>query len=138
LTFREILSPEEILKKQVERVKKINGKIISFILNSFLVFVYLLVGIIFCKCYWYRIMPLRFSLLYLLIDHNVEKWSVIQSAYFIVTSISTVGYGDFVPTSDGSRVFTLIYVIFGISIIFSMIIEFAVGKFDGYEAFIRD
>jgi hypothetical protein len=31
-------------------------------------------------------------------------------------TISTVGYGDFVPTNDGSRLFAAIYILVGVSI----------------------
>jgi voltage-gated potassium channel len=48
--------------------------------------------------------------------HRLESWTWIQSFYFPVVTISTVGYGDLVPTSDGSRLFTAIYILVGVSI----------------------
>ncbi len=38
-----------------------------------------------------------------------EHWSVIDSLYFSVTTMATVGYGDLVPTTDIGKIFTMIY-----------------------------
>ena len=46
-----------------------------------------------------------------------EGWGLIDSAYFAVLTITTVGYGDLVPTSDGSKVFTIIYAFLGIGLV---------------------
>ena len=44
----------------------------------------------------------------------VEGWSTQQCIYFITVTFSTVGYGQFGPTTDDSRIFTAFYCIFGI------------------------
>jgi voltage-gated potassium channel Kch len=48
--------------------------------------------------------------------HFLEGWSFVASFYFSVTTLTTVGYGDLVPTSDFSRLVTAIYVFIGVSI----------------------
>lgn len=48
--------------------------------------------------------------------HRLESWNWIQSFYFSVVTITTVGYGDFTPTNDISRLFTAIYILVGVSI----------------------
>ncbi len=48
--------------------------------------------------------------------HRLESWNWIQSFYFSVVTITTVGYGDFTPTNDLSRLFTAIYILVGVSI----------------------
>lgn len=48
--------------------------------------------------------------------HFLEKWTWIQAFYFSVVTLATVGYGDLYPTNDFSRLFTAIYILFGVSI----------------------
>ncbi len=48
--------------------------------------------------------------------HALEDWTWIQSFYFTVVTLTTVGYGDLHPTSDGSRLFTALFVLAGVAI----------------------
>jgi len=48
--------------------------------------------------------------------HNFENWTWIQSLYFTVTTLTTVGYGDLYPTSDAARLFTTFYILAGVGI----------------------
>ena len=48
--------------------------------------------------------------------HNNESWSYVDSFYFSTITLTTVGYGDLVPTKDSSKIFISIYAIFGISV----------------------
>ncbi|RSC95925.1 potassium channel family protein [Tenacibaculum singaporense] len=41
--------------------------------------------------------------------HKIEHWELIDSLYFSVMTMATVGYGDFVPTHNISKIFTIIY-----------------------------
>ncbi len=41
--------------------------------------------------------------------NTVEHWSIIDALYFSVMTMSTVGYGDLVPTTDASKIFTIIF-----------------------------
>jgi hypothetical protein len=50
-----------------------------------------------------------------------EHWSVLDCAYFITVSLSTIGYGFLSPTNDQSRIFTCFYAIFGIAVFFEAI-----------------
>jgi hypothetical protein len=47
----------------------------------------------------------------------LEDWSWVDAAYFSVVAVTTVGFGDLTPSTDASKVFTVIYVLTGISII---------------------
>ena len=46
--------------------------------------------------------------------HALEKWSWIECLYFSTYSLTTVGYGDFAPTNDASRLFTVFYLLTGV------------------------
>lgn len=49
--------------------------------------------------------------------HFTEGWSWFDSFYFSVITLTTIGYGDMVPTHFLSRVFTIVYVFSGIGLI---------------------
>lgn len=49
----------------------------------------------------------------------LEGWTWIQSFYFSVITLSTVGYGDLHPTNDVSRLFTAFYILLGVAIALS-------------------
>eukprot|EP01038_Epipyxis_sp_PR26KG_P013294 gene13294-17811_t len=57
--------------------------------------------------------------------HYVEGWDTLICIYFITVTICTVGYGDYHPTEDRSRVFTIFVIMFGLVFIFSIINDFA-------------
>lgn len=48
--------------------------------------------------------------------HYLEKWTWIQAFYFSVVSLGTVGYGDLVPSTDISRLFTALYILVGVAV----------------------
>ena len=43
----------------------------------------------------------------------VEGWGVIDSLYFSVITLTTIGYGDLYPSNALSKVFTILYVLMG-------------------------
>ena len=48
---------------------------------------------------------------------SVEDWTPIQALYFSVVTLTTVGYGDLHPTSEYSRIFTIIYIFIGVGVL---------------------
>ena len=52
--------------------------------------------------------------------HGLEGWNYLDALYFCVTSLATFGYGDFTPTTQVGRAFTIIYVINGIGILLAL------------------
>ena len=50
-----------------------------------------------------------------------EGWSVVDSFYFSVTTLTTVGFGDLTPTTVLSKLFTVLYILTGISIILGFV-----------------
>ncbi|MDB4347686.1 potassium channel family protein [Bacteroidia bacterium] len=53
--------------------------------------------------------------------HFVEGWEWIDCFYFSIITLSTIGYGDFAPQTDAGKLFTIGYIILGMSIILSFI-----------------
>ncbi len=53
--------------------------------------------------------------------HFVEGWRWLDSLYFTVATLTTIGYGDFTPTTDLAKIFTILYVFVGIGTILGFI-----------------
>lgn len=52
---------------------------------------------------------------------TVEGLRVLDAFYFSFITLATIGYGDFVPVHDISKIFTIIYSIFGIGLLSIMV-----------------
>jgi len=48
---------------------------------------------------------------------QATDWSLLQAAYFVIVTVTTVGYGDLAPTGEGVRLFTAAYILFGVGIV---------------------
>ncbi|MBI2652838.1 two pore domain potassium channel family protein [Candidatus Woesearchaeota archaeon] len=46
----------------------------------------------------------------------VEGWRYLDALYFSAYTMTTVGYGDFVPKTDAGKIFTIFYVFVGVAI----------------------
>jgi len=47
----------------------------------------------------------------------VEGWSVLDSFYFSVTTLTTVGFGDPAPATAAGKIFTILYIFVGLGVI---------------------
>lgn len=47
----------------------------------------------------------------------LEDWSWVDAFYFSAVAVTTVGFGDLSPSTDGAKLFTVLYILLGISII---------------------
>jgi hypothetical protein len=61
----------------------------------------------------------------------VEGWSIFDSLYFTIITLTTVGFGDLVPSSTFSKMFTMFYVLVGVGLMigfFTVIAEYIIRK----------
>lgn len=56
---------------------------------------------------------------------RVEDWTIIQSLYFSVVTLTTVGFGDFTPTTPGAQIFTIFYILTGIGVFVALLASVA-------------
>ena len=81
------------------KLEELSNKELIVLKNSLIfVSIYLLIGII------------TFSFV-------LEKWTIIDSLFFLMVTITTIGYGDLNPTTDYSRAFTTLFALIGIAIL---------------------
>jgi hypothetical protein len=53
----------------------------------------------------------------MVVYHLVEGWGWLDAAYFCVVTAATVGYGDIHPVTPYGRLFTIFYIILGVSLL---------------------
>lgn len=51
----------------------------------------------------------------------LEGWTWLDSLYFSIITLTTIGYGDFSPQTNGGKVFTIFYILLGIGIILGFV-----------------
>ena len=59
------------------------------------------------------------TIVYALLEH----WSLVDSLYFSVVTLATVGFGDLHPTTNAAKLFTVAYVLSGLGIIAAFVSE---------------
>ena len=52
--------------------------------------------------------------------HTLEDFTWIQAFYFSVTTMTTVGYGDLVPTNDFTRLVVAVYILIAVTLYVSL------------------
>ena len=51
----------------------------------------------------------------------VEHLRFLDALYFSVTTLATVGYGDYAPKTDAGKIFTIFYVLIGVGILLAFL-----------------
>lgn len=47
--------------------------------------------------------------------HQLEGWSRLDALYFSTVTLTTIGYGDISPKTDGGKLFTVAFVLVGVA-----------------------
>lgn len=53
----------------------------------------------------------------------LKGWSTVDSLYFSVVTLATVGYGDLHPTTEAAKLFTVLYILLGLGVLAAFISE---------------
>ena len=77
-----------------------------------------------------KYLPILISLIVMLmlgtiLFHFIENWRWIDSLYFCVTTLTTVGYGDFSPQTDVGKIVFVFYILTGLGILLAFINAFS-------------
>lgn len=56
---------------------------------------------------------------------NVEGWRWLDSIYFCVVTLATVGYGDLSPQTDAGKIFTMLYIVLGVGLVVAVVTKLA-------------
>ncbi|MBP7820846.1 two pore domain potassium channel family protein [Candidatus Saccharibacteria bacterium] len=59
--------------------------------------------------------------------HEVEGWDYLNSYYFTIVTVATVGYGDFTPKTDIGKIGATVLIIIGIGL-FSTFVSLLVKR----------
>ena len=51
----------------------------------------------------------------------MEDWSVLDSLYFCVITLTTVGFGDITPETTAGKIFTILYVFIGLGFVMAFV-----------------
>jgi len=70
--------------------------------------------------------------------HIIEGWHWIDAFYFSVVTITTVGYGDMVPTHDASKLITSVFILLMIPLFLVFLTVVAESFFERYSKYDRE
>ena len=54
-----------------------------------------------------------------------EGWAFLDAAVYATEALTSIGYGDFTPTTDSGKAFTVAYALFG-TFVFARFLAFAI------------
>ena len=54
-----------------------------------------------------------------------EDWTFIEALYFCIVTLTTVGYGDLSPSTPGTQIFTIVYILTGFGVLVALLTSVA-------------
>jgi voltage-gated potassium channel len=76
------------------------------------------------RLYWYALATAIALLALATVTYRqLEGWGWVDAFYFSAVAVTTVGFGDFAPTSDAGKLFTVAYIFAGIALITTVLAE---------------
>ena len=69
--------------------------------------------------------------------HLGQGLDPVDSIYLTVVTISTVGYGDISPSTDGMRVFTCVYILIGSTYVFAQLANLFGGVLHAFSSLVK-
>lgn len=77
------------------------------------------------------VIPIAIFLIFIFLGayvyHQIEGWRYLDSVYFVVSTVTTIGYGDFTPQTDAGKIITLFFPFVGIGMAFYFLS--AIGRY---------
>ncbi len=76
--------------------------------------------------FWIMVLLYSYITIFIKLNFEGESISLIEGVYFVISSMTTVGYGDVVMTSPVGLVFSMIVSLSGVIILFALLFPFVV------------
>ena len=58
-----------------------------------------------------------------LLYHWLEGWTLLDSFYFVIVALTTIGFGDFAPTTPLTKLITIFFALNGVAILLMLLDE---------------
>lgn len=55
--------------------------------------------------------------------HRLEGWERLDALYFSTVTLTTIGYGDLAPKTDGGKLFTVAFVLVGVAVFLFILVR---------------
>ena len=65
----------------------------------------------------------------ILLFRYLEGWTILEAAYFLTVTATTVGYGDYCPSTPISKLFTSIFCLYGLTVVGSRTVGLSLSSF---------